>query len=174
VKILGIPGSLRTTSSNAAILRAAARVAPAGTELTVYDGLGSLPHFSPDLDVDPLPVPVQDLRARIAAADALMISSPEYAHGMPGCLKNALDWLVSALEALDKRVLLLSASPGGAAHAHAQLAEVLRTMNLRLVDGGAHVFTRARLDTSGEVADAEMLAAIGRALGKLEATAGVG
>ena len=171
VKILGIPGSLRATSSNAAILRAAARVAPAGMEITVYDGLATLPHFSPDLDVDPLPAPVQDLRARIAAADALMISCPEYAHGMPGSLKNALDWLVSALEALDKRVLLLSASPGGATHAHAQLAEVLRTMNLRLVDGGAHQFTRARLDASGEVADEAMLAAIRRALADLAATA---
>ena len=171
MKILAIPGSLRATSSNAAIVRAAARVAPAGVEVAVYDGLGTLPHFSPDLDVEPLPAPVRDLRARIAAADALMISSPEYAHGMPGSLKNALDWLVSALEAMDKRVLLLSASPGGAAHAHAQLAEVLRTMNLKLVDGGAHVFTRARLDAAGEVADPEMLAVIGRAIGDLIATA---
>ena len=76
---------------------------------------------------------------------------------MPGSLKNALDWLVSSLEALGKPVLLVSASPGGAAHAHAQLAEVLRTMNLPLVDGGAHVFTRARLDAGGEVSDPELL-----------------
>jgi chromate reductase, NAD(P)H dehydrogenase (quinone) len=87
---------------------------------------------------------------------------------MPGTLKNALDWLVSALEALGKPVLLVSASPGGAAHAHAQLAEVLRTMNLKLVDGGAHVFTRARLDASGEVADAEMRAVVSRSVAALE------
>jgi len=171
VKVLAIAGSLRATSSNAAIVRAAARVAPAGMEIVVYDGLGSLPHFSPDLDTDPLPAPVRELRAQIAAADALLISSPEYAHGMPGSLKNALDWLVSALEALDKLALLLSASPGGAAHAHAQLAEVLRTMNLRLVDGGAHQFTRARLDAAGEVSDPAMLAAIERGLVALAAAA---
>jgi NAD(P)H-dependent FMN reductase len=164
VRVLGIPGSLRATSSNAAIIRAAARLAPAGMEVILYDGLGTLPHFSPDLDVEPLPEPVRELRARIAAASALFISSPEYAHGMPGSLKNALDWLVSAIEALDKPVLLLSASPSGAAHAHAQLAEVLRTMNLRLADGGAHVFTRARLDASGEVADPAVLAAVARGL----------
>jgi NAD(P)H-dependent FMN reductase len=167
VKVLGISGSLRSTSSNAAILRAAARVAPAGMEVVLYGDLASLPHFSPDLDVEPLPEAVRDLRARVAAADALFISSPEYAHGMPGSLKNALDWLVSAIEALDKLVLLLSASPGGAAHAHAQLQEVLRTMNLRLIDGGAHVFTRARLDASGNVSDPAILATLARGLADL-------
>ena len=157
VNILAICGSLRTTSSNVAIARAAARVAPPGTDVVIYDGLAGLPAFSPDLDVEPLPSPVAALRAQIAAADGLLIASPEYAHGMPGSLKNALDWLVSSLEALGKPVLLVSASPGGAAHAHAQLAEVLRTMNLPLVDGGAHVFTRARLDAGGEVSDPELL-----------------
>jgi NAD(P)H-dependent FMN reductase len=171
LKVLGIAGSLRATSSNAAIVRAAARLAPAGMEVAICEDLASLPHFSPDLDVDPLPEPVRALRAKIAAVDALFISSPEYAHGMPGALKNGLDWLVSALEALDKRVVLLSASPGGAAHAHAQLAEVLRTMNLRLVDGGAHVFTRARLDARGEVSDPAMLATISGALAALAAAA---
>jgi NAD(P)H-dependent FMN reductase len=169
VKVLGIAGSLRASSSNAALLRAAAKVAPAGVELTLYEGLATLPHFSPDLDVEPLPAPVRELRAQIAAADALFVSSPEYAHGMPGSLKNALDWLVSATEPLGKPVLLLSASPGGAAHAHAQLAEVLRTMSLPLVDGGAHVFARARLDAHGEVADPAMLETLSRALAALAA-----
>jgi len=169
VRILAIPGSLRATSSNAALLRAAARDAPPGVEVVLYEGLATLPPFSPDLAVAPLPAPVAYLRAQIAAADGLMICSPEYAHGMPGTLKNALDWLVSALEALGKAVLLVSASPGGAAHAHAQLAEVLRTMNLKLVDGGAHVFTRARLDASGEVADPELRAVIARGVAALTA-----
>jgi NAD(P)H-dependent FMN reductase len=169
--ILGICGSLRATSSNAAIIRAAARVAPAGMQVVLYEGLAALPAFSPDLDVEPLPEPVRDLRARIAAAAGLLICSPEYAHGMPGALKNALDWLVSALEALGKPVLLLSASPGGAAHAHAQLAEVLRTMNLPLVDGGAHQFNRAHLDGHGEVTDPALLAALSRGLAELAAAA---
>lgn len=171
MKILAISGSLRSTSSNSALLRAAARLAPPGVEIDLYDGLERLPLFSPDLDVEPLPPSVKELRTRIAGVDTLMISSPEYAHGMPGALKNALDWLVSAVEALGKRALLLSASPGGAAHAHAQLAEVLRTMGFDLVDAGAHVFTRARLDASGEVAGPEMLAVIERALADLAAAA---
>ncbi|MEP6654755.1 MAG: NADPH-dependent FMN reductase [Myxococcales bacterium] len=168
--ILGISGSLRTTSSNMAILRAAARIAPAATRVEIYDRLAEIPAFSPDLDVDPLPESVVDLRARIARADALIISSPEYAHGMPGALKNLLDWLVSALEALHKPVLVISASPGGAAFAHAQLLEVLRTMNLRVVDGGAHVFSRSKLNPTGEVASPDLLGIINDALGALVRT----
>jgi chromate reductase len=169
VKILAIAGSLRATSSNAALLRAALAVAPADTELLVYEGLGGLPHFSPDLDVEPAPETVAALRAQIGAVDALAISSPEYAHGMPGSLKNALDWLVSALEPIDKPVLLISASPGGAAHAHAQLLEVLRTMSMRVVDGGAHVFSRVKLDAEGRVTAPELLAALGDGLVRLAA-----
>jgi NAD(P)H-dependent FMN reductase len=107
-----------------------------------------------------MPASVVALRTAVGAHDALVIATPEYAHGMPGTLKNALDWLVSATEPIDKPVLLISASPSGAAHAHAQLLEVLRTMSMRVVDGGAHVFSRAKLDASGEVSDAALLAAI--------------
>ncbi|HMG52589.1 MAG TPA: NADPH-dependent FMN reductase [Kofleriaceae bacterium] len=167
MRVLAIAGSLRATSSNAALLRAASGVAPAGTEITLYDGLGELPHFSPDLDVEPVPAAVAALRAQIGIADALAISSPEYAHGMPGSLKNALDWLVSALEPIDKPVLLISASPGGAAHAHAQLLEVLRTMNLRVIDGGGHVFSRAKLDASGAITAPQLVAALARGLAQL-------
>jgi NAD(P)H-dependent FMN reductase len=169
MRVLAIPGSLRATSSNAALLRAARGVAPAGTEITLYDGLGGLPHFSPDLDVEPLPPPVAALRAQIGVVEALAISSPEYAHGMPGALKNALDWLVSAVEPIDKPVLLLSASPGGAIHAHAQLLEVLRTMSMRVIDGGAHVFSRAKLDASGGITSPELLAALATGFAQLAA-----
>lgn len=167
MKLLAISGSLRATSSTAAIARAVARVAPAGIVVELYEGIGALPHFSPDLDVEPLPAGVAELRAAIARCDALVVVTPEYAHGMPGSLKNALDWLVSATEPLGKSVLLISASPSGAAHAHAQFAEVLRTMNLRLADGGAHVFSRSKLDSDGNVVDAAMLAAIRAGLAQL-------
>ncbi len=169
MNVLAMSGSLRATSSNAALVRAAARLAPAGTAFEIYDGLAALPHFSPDLDVDPLPAPVVDLRAAVGRCDALFIATPEYAHGMPGSLKNALDWLVSAAEPIDKPVLLISASPGGAAHAHAQFSEVLRTMSMRLVDGGAHVFSRAKLDADGNVADEALLAALRASVAQLAA-----
>jgi NAD(P)H-dependent FMN reductase len=167
MKLLAINGSLRAVSSNAAIVRAVSRLAPSGSAVETYAGLATLPQFSPDLDIEPLPEPVAALRLAIAAADGLVIASPEYAHGMPGSLKNALDWLVSATEPIDKPVLLISASPSGAAHAHAQLSEVLRTMSMRLVDGGAHVFSRAKLDGGGELADEGLLGAIAAAVVRL-------
>ena len=79
---------------------------------------------------------------------------------MPGSLNNAVDWLVSAIEPLGKPVLLISASPSGAAHAHAQQLEVLRTMSFAVIDAGAHVFSRAQLDASGAVTAPELLAAL--------------
>jgi NAD(P)H-dependent FMN reductase len=86
-------------------------------EWETYEGLAGLPHFNPDDDEDGGPVPpaVADLRARVIAADGWVISSPEYAHGVPGSLKNALDWLVSCPELPGKPVLLLNASAGVAA-----------------------------------------------------------
>ena len=168
MQLLALVGSLRAGSSNLALVRAAAEVAPDGTTVTIFDGMAGLPHFSPDLDDAPGPA-VLALRAAVGAADALMLVSPEYAHGMPGSLKNALDHLVSALEPIDKPILLLCASPAGAVHAHAQFAEVLRTMSMRVVDGGAHVFSKAKLDDAGAVADAAIIAHLRTALGQLAA-----
>jgi NAD(P)H-dependent FMN reductase len=161
MKVLAISGSLSASSSNGALLRAASRVTPPGTEIMIYGGLADLPHFSPDLDVEPLPASVAALRAQIGASDGLAICSPEYAHGIPGSLKNALDWLVSAQEPIGKPVLLISASPSGAFFAHSHLLEVLRTMmGAHLVDGGAHVFSRSKLDASGEVVTPAILDAL--------------
>lgn len=172
MRVLGISGSISARSSNAALLRAAVRVAPAGTEIVIYEGVAGLPHFNPELDAETLspPAPVAALRAQVGAFDALAICSPEYAHGIPGALKNALDWLVSASEPIGKPVLLVSASPSGAAYAHAQLLEVLRTiMGEHLIDGGAHVFSRAQLDAGGELAASPLLEALRGGFARLAA-----
>ena len=95
MKILAISGSLRRVSSNSTLLRAATLLAPEGMEITLFEGLGGLPHFNPDLEgTEPPSVP--DFRARLQAADGVLICSPEYAHGVPGVLKNALDWVVGS------------------------------------------------------------------------------
>jgi len=132
--ILAISGSLRARSSNTELLRAAATLAPDGVTVALWDGLADLPHFNPDLDVDGAIAPpsVAAFRAAVGAADAVFISSPEYAHGVPGSLKNALDWLVSGSEIPYKPVGLLNAS-SRATHAQAALAETLRTMSTIVV-----------------------------------------
>ncbi len=134
-RILAICGSLRAASSNTALLRAAARIAPPSLELVVYEGLRELPHFDPDLDVEGAapPPPVAALRAGISAAHGLVICSPEYAHGVPGSLKNALDWLVSYAPFAAKPVVLWNASAAGGAYAQASLLETLRTMSARVL-----------------------------------------
>lgn len=91
--ILAIGGSLRAASLNTALLRAIARLAPADYAIRIYPGLGELPLFNPDLDADSLPA-VTGLRDAILAADVLLLASPEYAHGVSGPMKNALDWMV--------------------------------------------------------------------------------
>jgi chromate reductase len=130
MKIIAICGSLRAQSSNLALLRAAATTA----EVEIFDGLGSLPHFNPDDDVEGATPPpaVAALRKKLAEADGILISSPEYAHGVPGSLKNMLDWLVSDGALVDKPVALINASPIGGEFARDSLVETLRTMNWRV------------------------------------------
>ncbi len=132
MRILAISGSLRSASLNTALLRATARVAPPGTDVVLYRGLGDLPLFNPDLAATE-PGPVVALREQILASDALLIASPEYAHGVTGAIKNALDWMVGNESFVNKPVALLNASPR-ATHAQAALRETVSTMSARLVE----------------------------------------
>lgn len=131
VKLLALSGSLRAQSRNSALLRAAAAVAPANVLITVYGELGSLPPFNPDLTLADIPA-VLALSRLVGAADGLLFACPEYAHGVPGALKNALDWLVAGEEFVHKPIALWNASPR-AAHAQAALAEIVSTMSGRIV-----------------------------------------
>lgn len=130
--ILGISGSLRQASLNTALLRAVMRIAPAEITVTLYRDLGELPLFNPDIET-PEPVAVASLRQQIVAADAVLIASPEYAHGITGVMKNALDWMVGNESFVYKPVALLNASPR-ATHAQAALRETLSTMSAQIID----------------------------------------
>ena len=130
--VLAISGSLREGSSNTTLLRAAVLVAPENLTVELYTGLGALPPFNPDQDDADIPA-VLDFRRRLREADAVLISSPEYAHGVSGVLKNALDWVVGSGEMSGKPVALLNAAPW-ATHAQAQLRETLITMDTRFVE----------------------------------------
>jgi len=155
-RILAISGSLRAASSNSALLRAAVRLAPEDVEIIVYDGLGGLPPFNPDLDGAEPPT-VLDLRARVQAADGVLFACPEYAHGVPGVLKNALDWTVASPAFVDKPVALINAAPR-ASHAQASLAETLSTMSAILVSEKPLIVSLAgrKLDAAGILADPEI------------------
>lgn len=169
MQILALSGSLRTASSNAAVLRAAARLAPTGVEVTLYAGLAELPHFNPDDDDTPGPV-VERWRALLRAADGLLVSSPEYAHGVAGSLKNALDWVVGSGELERKPLGLINTSPR-ATHAHAALQETLRTMSATLVPDACVALPVAGrdLDTAGILADPGLAAGLRAAVEALVA-----
>jgi len=154
--LLGVSGSLRAGSSNAALLQAAGLLLPAGVSLEHFDGLAAIPAFNPDQDVEPAAEAVAEWRRALREADAVLISSPEYAHGIPGALKNALDWVVGSGELYEKPVALLNPSPESL-FAHPQLAEVLRTMGARLVEGASVTIRVPRRGATPEsiAADAE-------------------
>lgn len=167
MNVLALCGSLRAASINAALLRAAARLAPEGMAIAVFDGLGSLPLFNPDLEPD-VPAPVRALHAAVAAADALLIASPEYAHGVTGTVKNALDWLVAFEPFVHLPVAVLNASPR-AHHADDALRETLRTMSAVVVQPACVgiPLLGAGLAEDGMVASPEVSRAVRGALAAL-------
>ncbi|MGD3111698.1 NADPH-dependent FMN reductase [Streptomyces sp. YGL11-2] len=171
--LLALSGSLRARSSNGAVLRSALDLVDGPTATA---DIGALPHFNPDLDGEGAtpPPPVAALRTAVASADALLIVSPEYAHGVPGVLKNALDWLVSSGECVDKPVAVITASPfpTGGDHANAQLRETLRLMTAQVVTAACREIPAIgpKIDPATErVSDEPTLADLRTALSHLSA-----
>ena len=174
LNVLALCGSLRKASINAALLRAAARLARPGADVEIADWLGRLPLYDPDLEdvIDEREVPraVHALRMAVAASDAILIASPEYAHGISGTLKNALDWLVSFEPFIHKPVAIVNVSPR-AHHADDALRETLRTMSAGLV--GERSFAvellGAHMDEAAMAASPEVAAVVGEAMAALRA-----
>jgi NAD(P)H-dependent FMN reductase len=162
INILSISGSLKSTSSNTNILRAIASIAPQNVVVKIFDGLDSLPHFNPEIKED---IPsVNNLRQQIKEADAVIFSTPEYAFGVPGVLKNTLDWLVSSGELNEKPVAAISASPlysGG----DKALASLLLTLSALGTNMNKDSFLcigdiRNKMNQAGDVIDKETLQAL--------------
>jgi NAD(P)H-dependent FMN reductase len=165
VKILGISGSLQQHSTNTALIEIARERAPDGVEVLLFDALAHIPPCNPDLD--PAPAEVEAFRALVQSADGLLIATPEYAHGLPGTLKNALDWLVGSGELYGKRVVVVSAAPSSerAAHARADLGRTLRAQGAEvLASSTIAVPTRAH---GHEIDDPEIVASVDAALAAL-------
>jgi NAD(P)H-dependent FMN reductase len=157
---LAISGSLRAASSNATLLGAAARLAPEGVEIVLDSSLGQLRHFDPDLDGEGAvpPEPVQHFRTRLREADAVLISSPEYIHGVPGSIKNALDWTASSGVLVDKPVALINAS-ATSTHAQISLVETL-TVLMAKVSATRIPMRSNRLDLDDVLADESIAKAL--------------
>jgi len=173
VRILALSGSLRPQSLNALLLREAARLSPAGTEVVYWERLDDLPHYSPERDLDPPPASAAELRGLIREADALLICTPEYIHAMPAVLKNLLEWVVSSGDCVAKPTAAWSASPSleGGARAQAALVHTLEVMSARVVHASSLCLTLARsgLDDGGHLKDPVQEAALRAALEALAA-----
>ncbi len=144
--IFTIPGSLRSGSSNHNILKFLGTLVPDGINYTIYDSLATIPPFDPGLDNDTTPQPVAELHRLITNADAIIICTPEYAFGVPGQLKNALDWLVSSGTLVDKPVALITASSSGE-YAHPSLLRTLGALSANVIEEACLLvpFIRARI-----------------------------
>jgi chromate reductase, NAD(P)H dehydrogenase (quinone) len=154
MKILTIPGSLRPDSSSNKILKHITADFPASTLISNYDP-GTLPHFNDSQDT---PATVNDFRKQIKEADGILICQPEYAFGVAGTLKNALDWTVGSGEFFNKPVALITAATGGE-NAHAAMLLTLKAMNAFIADGTTLVipFVKAKLNVDGTVKDPDVL-----------------
>jgi NAD(P)H-dependent FMN reductase len=112
MRLLAVSGSLQRASKNRELLRVAATAPPAGVEVHVFEGIGLLPHFDPDIEArGEVPAGVLAWRRELAASDAVLIASPEYGHSLPGVLKNAIDWLIGSGELEGKVIAITAAVP---------------------------------------------------------------
>lgn len=178
-RILGISGSLRRDSHNTNLLRAAANLLPPGSALELYDGLRQLPPYDADLDTEPAPGAVAELRRAIASADGVLLATPEFNGSIPGVLKNALDWASrpfpdSALRG--KPVAVVGASTGlfGAVWAQAETRKVLGVIGADVIDRELAVGQAASAFAGpGELADDDLRVALSEVLSALAVRAGV-
>ena len=159
VHVLGISGSLRRGSYNTAALLAACETLPDGMTMELYD-LSAVPLYNQDVDAAGAPEPVQHLKARIAAADALLIATPEYNHSIPGVLKNAIDWASrppnrSPLNG--KPVAIMGATGGvwGTTRAQVHLRQICFAVNMLLLNRPEVLIAQAgqKFDSDGRLTD---------------------
>lgn len=176
MRVLGISGSLRSGSQNTLLLRAAAELAPDGVELELYAGLKDIPPYDEDDDVEPAPAAVARFREAIAAADVVLISTPEYNSSIPGVLKNALDWASRPYATnpfRNKPVAVLGSTHGsfGAAWAQADLRKIVGAIGARVLDVQVSVgHAPEKFDAGGQLVDEEIRAALIEALATIDAS----
>ncbi len=172
--VCGIAGSLRTGSLNRALLRAARELAPVGMEIRIFDGMADIPLYNQDVEALGDPEPVQALKRAIGEADALLVVTPEYNHGVPGVLKNAIDWAsrpAGGSVLARKPAAILGASPGvtGTARAQSQLRQAFVFTNTPVVPQPEILVYRAheKFDADGRLTDEKTREFVGKLLHEL-------
>ena len=166
IKILGISGSLRANSSASAVLNIVVGLVPEQVEFTIYTGLAEIPAFN---DSNEIPETVEAFIKLLSEADGVFFVIPEYAFGVPGALKNALDWTVSSSTAFpDKSVALITAATGGD-KAHAAFLLTLKAISAKIPEGATLLlsFIRSKLNEKNEVKDIVTLDLIKRVINSL-------
>ena len=162
INILGISGSLKSTSSNTNILRFISTIVSVHVSIKLFQGLDTLPHFNPE--TTGTIKAVENLRQQIKDADGVIFSTPEYAFGVPGVLKNALDWLVSSGELNEKPVAAISASPlySGGDKALASLLLTLTALGTNMNAGSTSSIAniKNKMNDAGTITDAETIEAL--------------
>jgi chromate reductase, NAD(P)H dehydrogenase (quinone) len=173
MRILGIAGSLRRESHNSSLLRAAARALPPGVELERLEGLATIPPFNEDHESEGVPAPVERLREQVAAADGILIATPEYNASIPGVLKNAMDWASRPFpdnSLRDRPAAVIGASTGlfGAVWAQAELRKSLRHAGAHVLDEELPVaHAEFAFTPEGDLADPELQERLGDLLAAL-------
>ena len=158
IRILAIPGSLRASSSSNLLLKAFSELLPNGMSLQISDATARLPSFD---DPETLPAGVTEFHRTIKEADVILICTPEYAFGIPGSLKNALDWTVGTGDFYQKPVAIITASSSGD-KGHAALLLVFEALSADVIPKASVVIAgiRTKFDNTGKVKDPVTLASM--------------
>lgn len=168
-KVIAICGSTKANSSNLKLIYAIEKMAQGKFEISVFRDIASIPHFNPDLDNDTPPAGVAAFRNILRTSDGILICTPEYAMGVPGSLKNAIDWTVSSMEFSHKPTALITASSLGQ-KGHASLIETLKIIEAKVTEETQLLisYINAKINSSGEITDENTTAAIIRLIDQLE------
>ena len=163
IKILAISGSTRKSSSNLSLIKAITNLTAEIFTVKIFEGLVDLPHFNPDLDKGQEPEQVQNFKRELRAAEGLLICTPEYAIGVPGTLKNAVDWTVSTMEFSQKPVALVTASTSGYV-AHQSLLGTLLIIEAKITEDSQIVVSavKTKVNEHSEITDGETRSKIDR------------
>jgi NAD(P)H-dependent FMN reductase len=170
IKILAISGSTRHQSANLNLIRAIVNLFAGNLNFKIYEGLTSLPHFNPDLDHDAPPETVTAFREQLKSAHGILICTPEYAMGVPGTLKNAIDWTVSSCEFSHKPVALITASSMGE-KAHASLLETLKIIECDIPENSQLLisFVKTKVSRDDKITDEATLVQVKAVMHSLQA-----